>query len=74
MLPPSFSTGRASPSAGKRFRLLSLIEDRLARADHAINQVPWVGRAWALAWLVLPLLFHRPLLAGVLWPLIGIPG
>jgi hypothetical protein len=38
--------------------------------------VAWVGRAWALAWLVLPLpiLFHRPFLAGVLWPLLGIPG
>jgi hypothetical protein len=37
--------------------------------------LPWVGRPWALAWLVLPLpiLFHRPFLAGVLWPLIGIP-
>jgi hypothetical protein len=38
--------------------------------------VAWVGRVWTLACLVLPLtmLFHRPLLAGVLWPLIGIPG
>jgi hypothetical protein len=55
--------------------VLSLIEDRLARAGHAINQVPWVGRAWALAWLMLPLpmLLHRPFLAGLLWPPIGIP-
>jgi alginate O-acetyltransferase complex protein AlgI len=39
-----------------------------------INSVPWVGRAWTLAWLVLPLpiLFHRPFLGGVLWPPIGI--
>jgi membrane bound O-acyltransferase family protein len=33
------------------------------------------GRAWTVFWLVapLPLLFHRPFLAGVAWPLIGIP-
>ena len=56
--------------------VLSLIEGRLARAGQPIDRVPWVGRAWTLAWLVLPLpiLFHRPFLAGVLWPLIGIPG
>ena len=30
-----------------------------------------LGRAWTLFWLVapLPLLFHRPFLAGVAWPL-----
>ena len=35
----------------------------------------WAGRAWATVWLVapLPLLFHRPFLAGVVWPLVGIP-
>ena len=35
----------------------------------------WMGRAWTLFWLVapLPLLFHRPFLAGVVWPLAGIP-
>src|SRR5207237_10088203 len=56
--------------------VLSLLEGRLARAGHPIDRVSWVGRAWTLAWLVLPLpvLFHRPFLAGVLWPLIGIPG
>ena len=54
--------------------VLSLIEGRLARAGHSIDRVPGVGRAWTLAWLVLPvlILFHRPFLAGVLWPLIGI--
>jgi hypothetical protein len=56
--------------------VLSPIEDRLARAGHAIDRVPWVGRAWALACLVLLLtiLFHRQFPAGMLWPLLGIPG
>jgi hypothetical protein len=33
------------------------------------------GRVWTVFWLVLPLplLFHRPFLAGVAWPLIGMP-
>lgn len=32
------------------------------------------GRAWTIAWLVIPLpiLFHPPFLSGVVWPLIGI--
>lgn len=31
------------------------------------------GRLWTIAWLVLPapILFHRPFLSGVIWPLIG---
>jgi alginate O-acetyltransferase complex protein AlgI len=35
----------------------------------------WVGRAWAVLWVLapLPLLFHPPFLAGVVWPLVGIP-
>jgi hypothetical protein len=55
--------------------ILSLVEGRLARAGHPIDRAPWVGRAWTMAWLVLPLpiLFHRPFLAGVIWPLIGMP-
>lgn len=34
----------------------------------------WVGRIWVLFWLILPLpiLFHKPFLAGVVWPLIGV--
>jgi len=34
----------------------------------------WFGRLWTLSWLTLPLplLFHRPFLAGVIWPLLGI--
>lgn len=33
------------------------------------------GRLWTICWLVapLPILFHPPFLAGVAWPLIGIP-
>jgi alginate O-acetyltransferase complex protein AlgI len=32
----------------------------------------WRGRLWTVFWLVLPLplLFHRPFLAGVVWPLL----
>jgi alginate O-acetyltransferase complex protein AlgI len=54
--------------------VLRMIEGRLARAGHSVDRLPWVGRAWTLAWLVMPLpvLFHRPFLAGVLWPVIGI--
>jgi alginate O-acetyltransferase complex protein AlgI len=55
--------------------VVCLIEHRLARAGHAIDRESWVGRIWTLAWPVLPLpiLFHWPFLAGVLWPLLGIP-
>jgi alginate O-acetyltransferase complex protein AlgI len=33
------------------------------------------GRAWTAFWILapLPLLFHRPFVTRVLWPLIGIP-
>ncbi len=53
---------------------LMMIEGRLARAGRPIGRRPWVGRAWTLGWLLgpLPILFHRPFLAGVAWPLIGI--
>ena len=55
---------------------LVMAEGRLARAGRPIDRVAWAGRAWTLAWLVvpLPILFHRPFLAGVAWPLIGMPG
>lgn len=55
---------------------LMMIEGRLARAGRPIDRVGWAGRAWTLGWLVapLPILFHRPFLAGVVWPLIGVPG
>jgi hypothetical protein len=53
--------------------LLRLTEQRLERAGHPISRHAWVGRAWTIFWLVLPLpiLFHRPFLAGVIWPLLG---
>ena len=52
--------------------LLRLAETRLERAGHPVWRHAWLGRAWTLFWLVLPLpiLFHRPFLAGVVWPLL----
>jgi alginate O-acetyltransferase complex protein AlgI len=52
---------------------LVLAERGRARAGQ--RRSGWPGRAWMLFWLALPLpmLFHRPFLAGVIWPLIGIP-
>jgi alginate O-acetyltransferase complex protein AlgI len=49
------------------------IERALANAGRPLEG--WVGRTWAFFWLAapLPLLFHRPFLAGVIWPLVGIP-
>ena len=54
---------------------LMLIERALERAGSPVHRTAWIGRLWTLAWLVLPLpiLFHRPFLAGVVWPLLG-PG
>jgi hypothetical protein len=53
-----------------------LAEARLAKAGRPIDAHAGLGRAWTIAWLVVPLpvLFHRPFLAGVIWPLLGIPG
>ena len=53
--------------------LLRLAETRLERAGHPVWRHAWFGRAWTLFWLVvpLPILFHRPFLAGVVWPLLG---
>ncbi|MEA2563569.1 MAG: hypothetical protein QOH06_5073 [Acidobacteriota bacterium] len=53
--------------------LLRLAELRLERAGHPISRHAWIGRAWTVFWLVLPLpiLFHRPFLAAVVWPLLG---
>ncbi|HEX6861353.1 MAG TPA: MBOAT family protein [Thermoanaerobaculia bacterium] len=53
--------------------LLRLAELGLERAGHPISRHAWIGRAWTLFWLALPLpiLFHRPFLAAVVWPLLG---
>jgi alginate O-acetyltransferase complex protein AlgI len=52
---------------------LVLAERALAEAGRPIGGP--LGRAWAVFWLVAPLslLFHRPFLAGVVWPMVGIP-
>jgi len=51
---------------------LVLVERALSRAGYPLSG--WAGRAWAIFWVLapLPILFHRPFLAGVIWPLIGI--
>jgi hypothetical protein len=53
---------------------LVLVEQAASRAGHPFSGS--IGRAWAFFWLAvpLPILFHRPFLAGVIWPLIGIAG
>jgi len=53
--------------------LLRLAEQRLERAGHPMWRHAWLGRAWTLFWLLvpLPILFHRPFLAGVVWPLLS---
>ena len=50
---------------------LVLLEGALARRGFAPRG--WPGRLWTLFWLgvPLPMLFHRPFLAGVIWPLVG---
>ena len=52
---------------------LVLVERTLSRAGHPLNG--WIGRVWVFVWVLvpLPLLFHEPFLAGVIWPLIGMP-
>jgi hypothetical protein len=52
--------------------LLVLLERTLASSGLVL--AGWVGRCWTALWVLapLPLLFHRPFLAGVVWPLIGI--
>jgi alginate O-acetyltransferase complex protein AlgI len=55
--------------------ILMLIERGLERAGRPIHRHASLGRAWTTLWLVapLPILFHRPFLRGVVWPLLGIP-
>jgi hypothetical protein len=52
--------------------VLVLSERSLSRAG--LPLVGWLGRTWTLFWVLapLPLLFHRPFLAAIIWPLIGI--
>jgi alginate O-acetyltransferase complex protein AlgI len=54
---------------------LMLTERGLERAGRPVYRWPWLGRAWTTFWLVapLPILFHRPFLQGVVWPLLGPP-
>ena len=51
-------------------------EKGLERAGRPIYRRAWIGRAWTTFWLLvpLPILFHRPFLRGVVWPILGIPG
>ena len=53
---------------------LVLSERAFSRMGHPIDGL--AGRAWVFFWVLvpLPILFHRPFLAGVIWPLIGVPG
>ena len=48
------------------------LERRLEARGLAVQRRAWLGRLWTLAWLAmpLPLLFHRPFLRGVIWPLL----
>src|SRR5690606_36061669 len=51
---------------------LVLLERALSKAGHPLQG--WLGRIWTFLWLAapLPILFHQPFLANVIWPLIGI--
>jgi alginate O-acetyltransferase complex protein AlgI len=53
--------------------VLVSVERALAAAGRPLSG--WAGRTWAIFWVVapLPILFHRAFLAGVVWPLAGIP-
>jgi membrane bound O-acyltransferase family protein len=54
---------------------LMLGERALERAGRPVYRSAALGRAWTTFWLVapLPILFHRPFLRGVVWPILGIP-
>ena len=55
---------------------LVLLERSLENTRWRIGRRDWTNRVWTLGWLLIPLpiLFHRPFLKGVVWPLIGIEG
>jgi Membrane bound O-acyl transferase family len=52
---------------------LVLIERGLERRGRGPNTWGWWAHLWVLGWLALPvpILFHRPFLRGVVWPLFG---
>ncbi len=52
--------------------VLVLFESALRRSGRPIDRHPWLGRLWVWFWIIapLPILFHRPFLAGVVWPLL----
>ncbi len=54
--------------------MLVLVERRLENAGRAVSGWGVWAHGWVLVWLTLPLpiLFHRPFLRGVVWPLIGL--
>ena len=51
---------------------LVLVERAASRAGYPLHG--WIGRVWVFVWVLvpLPILFHQPFLAGVIWPIIGI--
>lgn len=53
--------------------MLVFVEHVLAKAGRPVRGWGPAAHAWVLGWLVvpLPILFHRPFLRGVVWPLIG---
>jgi alginate O-acetyltransferase complex protein AlgI len=55
--------------------LLMLAERAMERAGRPVDRSAALGRAWTTFWLLapLPILFHRPFLRGVVWPILGIP-
>ncbi len=54
--------------------MLVLTERFLEKSGRAVSGWGWWSHVWVLGWLALPapLLFHRPFLRGVIWPLIGL--
>jgi len=56
--------------------VLIMVERRLERAGRPVSGWGAWAHVWVLGWLAAPavVLFHRPFLAGVVWPLIGVGG
>lgn len=66
--------GFGGPTAYFAFHgVLTALEDRMARRGRPVDRAAGIGRLWTVTTVVLPLplLFHRPFLVGVVWPLIG---